>query len=107
MILEVAILDVKLGQEKNFEVAFSKAQAIISSINGYISHQLHHCIEKPNRYILLVNWETVEDHTIGFRESNSYQEWRALLHHFYEPFPEVEHYENLFSNTLLTTNFEK
>ncbi len=91
MILEVAILDVKFGAEKDFE----KSQSIISSIDGYISHQLQRCVEKLNRYILLVNWETIEDHTIGFRESEKYQEWRKLLHHFYDPFPEVEHYSKV------------
>ena len=100
MILEVAILDVKSNQEQEFEKAFNKAQEIISSIKGYVSHKLQKCIEKNNRYILLVNWETLESHTIGFRESEEYQEWRALLHHFYDPFPEVEHYETLFENTL-------
>ena len=100
MILEVAILDVKPNQEQAFETAFNEAQKIISSINGYISHKLQKNIEKNNRYILLVNWKTLEDHTVGFRESKEYQEWRALLHHFYEPFPEVEHYENVFNNVL-------
>ena len=60
---------------------------------GYISHQLQHCIEKQNRYILLVKWEQLEDHTVGFRSSEQYQEWKRLLHHFYDPFPTVEHYE--------------
>ncbi|HXQ36512.1 MAG TPA: antibiotic biosynthesis monooxygenase [Anaerolineales bacterium] len=93
MILEVAILDVIPGQEKDFETAFEKASPIISSMSGYISHQLQRCIEKQNRYILLVNWETLEAHTIGFRGSELYQEWRRLLHHFYDPFPTVEHYK--------------
>ena len=56
-------------------------------MDGYISHQLQKCIEKGNRYILLVNWQTLEDHTIGFRESEQYQEWRRLLHHFTTHFP--------------------
>ena len=98
MILEVAILDVKTGQEQEFETAFEKAQDIILSMPGYISHQLKKCIEKPSRYILLVNWQTLEDHTVGFRESAEYQQWRALLHHFYEPFPDVEHYQTVFSS---------
>ncbi|MFV2057504.1 MAG: antibiotic biosynthesis monooxygenase [Thiohalomonadales bacterium] len=98
MILEVAILDVKLGEEKSFEAAFEKAQGIISKIHGYVSHQLQNCIEKPNRYILLVNWKTLLNHTEDFRKSEEYQEWRALLHHFYEPFPNVEHYKCVFSN---------
>ena len=93
MILEVAILEVKAGQTREFESTFSEAQTIISSMKGYISHQLQRCLEKQNRYILLVSWETLEDHTEGFRGSVEYQEWRRLLHHFYHPFPEVEHYE--------------
>jgi len=92
MVLEVAILDVKPGQAQEFEAAFGQAQTIISSMKGYVSHQLQKCLEKPNRYILLVNWQTLEDHTKGFRGSAEYQEWRRLLHHFYDPFPEVEHY---------------
>ncbi len=95
MVLEVAILDVKKGEERNFELAFSQAQKIISSMEGYISHQLKKCTEKTNRYILLVNWQTIEHHIVGFRESEQYQEWQALLHHFYDPFPEVEHYTDI------------
>ena len=92
MILEVAILDIKPGQEQEFEQAFAGAQSIISSMPGYVSHQLQHCIENPSRYILLVNWQTLEDHTVGFRGSEQYQQWRKLLHHFYDPFPVVEHF---------------
>ena len=99
MILEVAILDIKAGQQQDFETAFEKAQCIISSMPGYISHQLQTCIEDPGRYLLLVNWQTLEDHTGGFRQSKQYQEWRALLHHFYDPFPEVQHYQAVFENT--------
>jgi heme-degrading monooxygenase HmoA len=96
MILEVAILTVKPGQEREFEAAFEKAQEIIAAMTGYVSHQLQHCIEQPGRYLLLVNWTTLEDHTVGFRQSAQYQEWRALLHHFYDPFPEVQHYQVVF-----------
>ena len=93
MILEVAILDVIPSQEKDFESTFAKASSIIASMPGYISHQLQRCVEKQSRYILLVHWEKLEDHTVGFRGSEQYQEWRRLLHHFYDPFPTVEHYE--------------
>jgi heme-degrading monooxygenase HmoA len=92
MILEVAILDVVPGQESEFQASFARAQGIISSMSGYISHSLRRCIEKPSRYILLVSWEKLEDHTIGFRGSAEYREWKSLLHHYYDPFPEVEHY---------------
>ena len=93
MILEVAILDVIPNQERDFEAVFEQASPIIASMPGYISHQLQRCVEKQNRFILLVNWETLEDHTVGFRRSEGYQEWRKLLHHFYDPFPTVEHYQ--------------
>jgi heme-degrading monooxygenase HmoA len=93
MILEVAILDVREGQEAAFEAAFAQASLIISAMDGYVSHQLQRCLERCSRYLLLVNWRMLEDHTVGFRGSASYQEWKALLHGFYDPFPTVEHYE--------------
>jgi len=93
MILEAAILNVIPGQETQFEKDFAIAGQYISSINGYIKHSLHKCIERPNQYLLLVEWETLEDHTIGFRQSEQYLEWKKLLHHYYDPFPVVEHYE--------------
>jgi len=92
MILEVAVLNIIEGRQLEFENAFKQAQIIISSMQGYISHELQKCIENDHQYILLVKWETLEDHTVGFRGSSEYQEWRALLHHFYNPFPVVEHY---------------
>lgn len=93
MILEVAVLNVKSGESAEFEGAFSKAQCIISTMRGYLSHELHRCVENSDQYLLLVRWETLADHTEGFRQSESYQEWKRLLHHFYSPFPTVEHYE--------------
>ena len=94
-ILEVALLDVKPGQSAEFEAAFARAQAIISASPGYLSHELQRCVENPNRYLLLVRWRRLEDHTEGFRKSAPYQEWKKLLHHFYDPFPTVEHYKPL------------
>jgi heme-degrading monooxygenase HmoA len=91
-VLEVAILNVKAGLSADFEKAFSEAQKIISSMEGYISHQLQKCVEVENKYILLVNWKTLEAHTEGFRRSAAYQDWKKLLHHFYDPFPTVEHF---------------
>jgi heme-degrading monooxygenase HmoA len=96
MILEVAILDVRPGLEAEFQDAFAKASKIISSMHGYIDHQLQRCVEIPSRYLLLVDWETIEDHTEGFRRSAEYQEWKSLLHHYYDPFPAVEHYQKVF-----------
>lgn len=95
MILEVAPLPVKPGREAEFEAAFAQAQRILSSMPGYLWHDLRRCLERPGEYILLVGWRTLEDHQVGFRQSPQYQEWRALLHHFYDPFPVVSHYEEV------------
>ena len=92
MILEVAILNVIPGREAQFEDAFRQAQRIISTMRGYRSHELRRCVEATSRYILLVGWDKLEDHTKGFRGSPGYQKWKQLLHPFYDPFPVVEHY---------------
>lgn len=92
MILEVAVLDVRPGESEAFEAAFRQAQAIIASMPGYRSHQLQRCVENADRYLLLVEWDTLEAHTVGFRQSAEYQRWKELLHRFYDPFPTVEHY---------------
>jgi heme-degrading monooxygenase HmoA len=95
MILEAAMLQVKQGKEQEFEETFRQASKIISSMGGYISHELQRCLEAEGKYLLTVKWETLEDHTFGFRQSNEYQEWKKLLHHFYDPFPTVEHFEKV------------
>lgn len=92
-ILEVAILDVIPEKIETFEADFAIAQQFIQAIDGYLDHQLQRCIENPCRYILLVRWDTLEAHTEGFRRSPQYQEWKRLLHHYYRPFPTVEHYQ--------------
>jgi heme-degrading monooxygenase HmoA len=94
MILEHAVLEVVPGREAAFEEAFATAKGLISTATGFRSLRLSRCIEEPSRYLLLVEWEQLEDHTTGFRGSSAYQEWRGLLHHFYEPFPTVDHYED-------------
>lgn len=93
MLLEIATLNIKEGFSTEFENNFEKASRIISSMNGYISHELKKCIEVKDKYMLLVNWETLEHHEIGFRKSPEYHELKTLLHHFYEPFPTVLHYQ--------------
>jgi heme-degrading monooxygenase HmoA len=93
MVLEAAMLHVKPGLEAEFEEAFQKASSLLASMNGYINHELHRCIETPGKYLLLVRWGSLEAHTVGFRNSLEYQEWKHLLHHFYEPFPLVEHFQ--------------
>lgn len=93
MILEAALLQVRPGQSTAFESAFCEAQAIISSMTGYRSHELQRCLEREGQYLLLVRWDSVAAHEEGFRKSPQYQRWRQLLHHFYDPFPSVYHYE--------------
>jgi heme-degrading monooxygenase HmoA len=95
MILEAVMLQVKEGQEEEYEEVFRQASSIISSMRGYLSHELQRCMEVKGKYLLLVRWETLEDHTVGFRESAEYQEWKQLLHRFYDPFPVVEHFSKV------------
>jgi heme-degrading monooxygenase HmoA len=95
MILESADLQIRIGQTAAFERSFQEAQAIIASMPGYISHELQRCIERDHHYLLLVRWENVAAHEEGFRKSARYQEWKALLHHYYEPFPTVLHYTSV------------
>jgi heme-degrading monooxygenase HmoA len=95
VILEHAQLDVIPGREPEFEAAFAEAKAIISSMPGFVSLRLERCLELRSRYLLLVEWETLEDHTVGFRGSAQYEQWRSLLHHFYDPFPAVQHFEQV------------
>ena len=104
MILEVAFLNVRAGESPAFEQVFEQAQTLIASMPGYRSHQLQRCLEEKNKYVLLVQWRTLEDHTIGFRQSRQYQEWKELLHHFYEPFPTVLHYEPVFVSVANTVS---
>jgi heme-degrading monooxygenase HmoA len=96
MVLEIATLNVNKELTAAFEQAFTEAQSIIASTPGHISHQLQRCVEMPGKYLLLVNWRNIEDHTIGFRQSAGYQQWREKLYHFYSAPPSVEHYETSF-----------
>jgi heme-degrading monooxygenase HmoA len=92
MVLEVAVLHVRPGQGGAFEAAFREAQRILAASAGYERHELRRCLEAPGRYLLLVWWDSLASHIEGFRGSPAYARWRELLHHFYDPFPVVEHY---------------
>lgn len=97
MILEIATLNVKVGQESQFEAAFATARRLIASMPGHLGHDLQRCVENPNQYVLLVRWRTLEDHTVGFRGSPAYQAWRQALHHFYDDVS-VQHYDTVLSH---------
>lgn len=96
MITEIALLNIQPGKSVAFETAFGKAEKIISSMHGYIEHELQKCLEVDDKYLLIVRWQTLKDHTEGFRNSSDYKEWKELLHHFYDPFPVVEHYKKVY-----------
>lgn len=91
-VLEVAALDVRPGMAADFERAFAQARPLISASPGFLGVELRRCLERPDRYLLLVRWASIADHEVGFRQGPDYPRWRALLHHFYDPFPVVEHY---------------
>ena len=93
VITEHALLEVIPGQEDAFLEAMEQAKALIAGSPGFVSLRVERCVERPSCFLLLVEWERLEDHTEGFRGSAAYQEWRAALHHFYDPFPVVEHFE--------------
>src|ERR1700675_1812449 len=95
MILEAAVLCVRKGQSEEFQLAFREAQRIIASMPGYLSHELSRCIERPDEFLLLVRWASLDAHEIGFLQSQQHQKWRRRLHHFYEPFPTVAHYNRV------------
>ena len=97
MILEHAVLPVVPGREAAFEAAFAEAKPVIAGMPGFVDLRLSRSIETPNEYLLLVHWESVEAHEVGFRASTQYEQWRELLHRFYEPFPVVEHFAPVHS----------
>jgi heme-degrading monooxygenase HmoA len=91
MVTEIALIDVKPGMEKEFEAGVGKAAPVFQRAKGCRGMALEKSIEKPSRYRLFVQWDTVEDHTVGFRGSADFQEWRKCVGHCLERPPEVEH----------------
>ena len=92
MILEHAILDVDPAEMADYEAALKEALPLIAETPGFMRLEIRPCLEKPGRYLLLVEWRELADHTVGFRSSDRYQAWKNLLHRFYTPFPLVEHF---------------
>jgi heme-degrading monooxygenase HmoA len=90
---EHALLEVIPGREDEFVSAMEAAKTHIAASPGFVSLRVERCLERPNCFLLLVDWDSLQDHTEGFRGSPAYEEWRAALHHFYDPFPLVEHFE--------------
>jgi heme-degrading monooxygenase HmoA len=92
VVLEAALLNVKAGEGERFEAAMERARPLIAATPGFLGMELRPSLEEAGQYLLLVRWERLEDHTVGFRQSERYAAWRAALHHFYEPFPDVRHF---------------
>lgn len=103
MIVEQGVLSVRPGQEAAFEDAMADARSIIAAMPGFIRLQVSRGIERPSTYLLIVEWDTLEHHTEGFRGSPEYEVWRADLHHFYDPFPVIEHFEPVAGIAALDT----
>ncbi len=104
MIVEHAILDVGLGKAAAFEQTMRAALPLIAATPSFLGLEVRACVETRDRYLLLVRWETLEAHTQGFSSSDRYAKWPALLHHFYEPLPLVEHYgESIYCQSAIGT----
>jgi len=93
MIVEAALLSIRSGSESEFEAVFPRAIAVIAYAKGYLAHELRRSIESPNRYSLRIEWQTLEDHTVGFRGSPAFAQWRAYIGPFFEAPPVVEHFQ--------------
>ena len=97
MILELATIDIKPGANTDFEKNLEQAQAVLRQAEGYLGHEFQKCIERDNRYILLIRWTSLEAHTQGFRGSELFVQWRGLIGQFFDQPPQVEHFELTFS----------
>lgn len=97
MILEIADIRIQPGQQSAFDAAIKRGlEQVISKSKGYVEHRVNKCIETPERYVLMIFWETLENHTVDFREAPAFQEWRGIVGPFFAAPPHVEHF------TLLT-----
>lgn len=96
MIVEHAPLTISAGKEEEFEESIRSALPIIESAPGCHGAEVRREVERPDHYLLLVQWETVEDHMV-FRSSPAFETWRALTHPFYATPPEVTHFSEALS----------
>jgi heme-degrading monooxygenase HmoA len=93
MILEHALLSIKPGESAAFEAAMAEARPLIAASPGFRSITVRKACETPDRYLLLVEWDDIASHRDGFRISERYEQWRGLLHRFYDPMPVVDYFE--------------
>lgn len=95
MIKQVNLLDIVTGMEAEFEQAFGIAEKLLARADGYEGHSLSRCVESPSRYLLLINWRALEDHTVTFRTAPDHLEWKRLLDPFYAVRPQSTHFASL------------
>lgn len=96
MILEVADIRIQPGQQAAFDEAILRGlQSVIAQAKGYRGYKVNKGIESPERYLLMIFWDTLEDHTVGFRSSPAFAEWRAIVGPFFASPPVVEHFDLL------------
>lgn len=99
MILELADIRIQPGQQAAFEQAIELGlSSVVSQSKGFRGAKVNHGIENPERYVLQIFWETLEDHTVGFRESELFAEWRAIVGPFFAAPPQVEHFELTYAS---------
>ncbi len=94
MILELADIRIHAGRQIDFEKAVKHGlDSVLSKANGFVRYEVRPCIESPERYVLLIHWETLEDHTVGFRMSSAHAQWRAIVGGYFAQPPFVEHFD--------------
>lgn len=100
MVLEIATFDIKKSQTEEFKASCEKAKLVVSQSKGFKGLEFNQCMETPNKFVLMISWETLEDHIVGFRESELFKEWRAILSPYFNSPPIAEHYENYISHNI-------
>ena len=96
MILELADIRIHPGQQQLFEAAIQRGvEQVIRHAKGFISCRIEHGIESPERYLLMIEWETLDNHMVDFRNSPAFQDWRGIVGPFFATAPSVEHFNLL------------
>ena len=93
MILELADIRIHPGKQDEFDAAITKGvETVISKAKGFRGYKVNKGVESPERYLLMIFWDTIEDHTVDFRQSPAFQDWRAIVGPYFAAPPAVEHY---------------
>lgn len=95
MVLEIADIAVRPGTEDEFAAAYREAVAFAAQIPGFRNARMTRGIESPSRFVLLIEWDTVEAHTVAFRKSENFGKWRALIGPYFDGPPRVEHFDDV------------